>query len=241
MFEVKVINSTALLAPLPIAQANKRILVLAPHPDDFDAIAVTLKAFHNQGSLIGLKVLCPAWSGVEAEFVNSNDPALKAAARQLEQRNSCRLFGLADDQVEFLNLSENAQGELLNETHNVLLLRKALEKFKPDYIFMPHWNDTNSDHRLAFEMLKSFAADSGITCFLNQDPKTIALRADLVTLFDSETAAWKAQLLRCHASQHQRNLRTRNIGFDERILATNRQYAKDFKAEYAEVFEVITL
>ena len=78
------------------------------------------------------------------------------------------------------------------------------------------------------------------TAFLFRDPKTIAMRHDLYAVFGKEDAEWKAQLLRFHQSQHQRNLNTRNHGFDERILRQNHQVAQEFLKNdlYAEVFEL---
>jgi hypothetical protein len=55
-----------------------------------------------------------------------------------------------------------------------------------------------------------------------------------------EEAAWKARLLRFHRSQHERNLKTRNQGFDERVLRLNREIATqiDGSLPYAEAFEL---
>ena len=66
------------------------------------------------------------------------------------------------------------------------------------------------------------------------------MRVDAYMPFGEEEAQWKAQLLRIHDSQHQRNLRSRGYGFDERILQGNRASARELglKEEYAEVFEV---
>jgi hypothetical protein len=66
------------------------------------------------------------------------------------------------------------------------------------------------------------------------------LRPDIYTAFGEEDAQWKAQLLRFHDSQQQRNLNTRGHGFDQRILDTNRQIARELglQAPYAEAFEV---
>jgi len=46
--------------------------------------------------------------------------------------------------------------------------------------------------------------------------------------------------LRLHASQHARNLNTRGLGFDERVLAMNRESAElvDCEQPYAECFEL---
>ena len=86
------------------------------------------------------------------------------------------------------------------------------------------------------------ASEAGypIAALFNRDPKTIGLRTDIYTAFGEEDAQWKAQLLRFHDSQQQRNLNTRGHGFDKRILDTNRQIARELglQAPYAEAFEV---
>ena len=66
------------------------------------------------------------------------------------------------------------------------------------------------------------------------------MRIDCYTEFGEEEAQWKSNLLRFHASQHQRNLNTRNRGFDERILDMNRLSARELGSgkEYAEAFEM---
>ena len=75
---------------------------------------------------------------------------------------------------------------------------------------------------------------------LVRDPKNLGMRVDLLTMYDSEAANWKAGLLRCHRSQHERNLRSRGIGFDERILAPDRAAGATFGFAAAESFEVLS-
>ncbi len=67
------------------------------------------------------------------------------------------------------------------------------------------------------------------------------MRSDLFTGFDADLADWKAQLLRHHRSQQQRNLRTLGIGFDARVLQLNRAAAASLGLDepYAEVFELM--
>ena len=69
------------------------------------------------------------------------------------------------------------------------------------------------------------------------------MRVDLYLDFGEEDAAWKAQLLRLHRSQQERNLRERGIGFDARVLQVNRQAAAALGTPlpYAEVFELMRL
>jgi hypothetical protein len=66
------------------------------------------------------------------------------------------------------------------------------------------------------------------------------MRHDLDTFFGDADARWKAEMLRCHRSQQQRNLNSRGHGFDERILRVNRQAAAGVPGHgtYAEVFEI---
>ena len=82
--------------------------------------------------------------------------------------------------------------------------------------------------------------DYPLAAFLNHDPKTIRMRHDVYLCFGKDDAEWKAQLLRYHRSQHQRNLNHRGYGLDERILMVNRQNAETCAvgAPYAEAFEV---
>ena len=80
------------------------------------------------------------------------------------------------------------------------------------------------------------------------DPKTIRIQHHLVVPFDAGAARWKAGLLREHKSQHERNLESRGIGFDERILRTNREIQRQLQEKviepwrdeciYAEAFQI---
>jgi len=233
-------NHAMMLEELPWPP-QMRILVLAPHPDDFDSIAVTLRSFRERGDEIRLAVLSSSSSGVEDRFCRPPTAAAKAEIRELEQRASCRLFGLPDEFLVFLHLTEDEAGNPNDDEKNYLVVRAHVREARPDLVFLPHRNDPNPGHRLAFEMLRRIReSDFRFLAALNRDPKTLAMRSDLYTFFGEEDARWKAELLRCHQSQHRRNLNTRGYGFDERILRVNRQSAAELpgKGAYAEVFEL---
>jgi LmbE family N-acetylglucosaminyl deacetylase len=218
------------------------ILVLAPHPDDFDAIAITLRFFHERGDSVQLCVLSSSASGVEDSFAGQPSAVAKAAIRENEQQTSCRLFGLPDEALVFLRLPEDEAGDPRDDIANYATVRAHVRVLMPELLFLPHGNDPNPGHRLAFQMLRRLAVESELpfVAFLNRDPKTLHMRSDLYSFFGEESARWKAALLRCHLSQQQRNLNTRGYGFDERILRVNRQAAAEIpgKDVYAEVFEV---
>jgi LmbE family N-acetylglucosaminyl deacetylase len=211
-----------------------RVAVLAPHPDDFDAIGVTMRRLHQKGDRIELAVLTGGANGVLDGFGGAYTPLEKALIREAEQRASCAFFGLPEERLSFLRL----EGEPTDQPR----VREFLDRGRPDMIFLPHGNDANATHRRVYALLRAVAGESGLAArvFLNRDPKTIAMRHDLLTFFGPDDAAWKGELLRHHASQHARCLARYDRGLDERVLAVNRQVATEAgrPGEYAEAFEI---
>lgn len=211
------------------------VLVLAPHPDDFDAIGVTLRRLHERRHELHLAVLTGGANGVDG--AGSRDE--KTALREAEQRDSCRFFGLDASRCHFLRLWEDPLAEAQDDAR----LRAHILGLRPELVFMPHGNDSNATHRRTCQSFCSIAAGERLTlqACLNQDAKTLGMRSDLYTGFDADLADWKAQLLRHHRSQQQRNLRTLGIGFDARVLQLNRAAAASLGLDepYAEVFELM--
>jgi len=228
------------LQSVPFAP-SLNVLVLAPHPDDFDAIGVTLRFFQRNGNALAVGV-ARTGSGVEDSYCSPPTLAVKEAIREKEQRASCGFFGLPESALTFLNLARDERDQPMDCPENVERLSQFILPKRPAFVFLPHGNDTNSGHRRMYAMFKQVVAraDFPVTALLNRDPKTIAMRADVFMPFGEEEGRWKATLLRFHGSQHQRNLNTRGHGFDERILSVNRQTARELaiRAEYAESFEV---
>lgn len=218
----------------------RRWLVLAPHPDDFDAVAVTLRRLAAAGAELWLDVLTGGASGVEDRFVSGWEA--KTAAREAEQRASCALFGLPPGRLRFHRLAEDTDGHMLDDPANADRVWAILNQLEPAGVILPHGNDSNADHRRTFRMFDRWAANRSqpVLALLIRDPKTLGIRLDLLTPFDETDAAWKGALLRCHRSQHERNLRTRGHGLDDRILLVNRTLASEtgLAERYAEGFEV---
>jgi LmbE family N-acetylglucosaminyl deacetylase len=218
------------------------VVVLAPHPDDFDAVAATMRYLHRNGNRIDVAIVTSGESGVESGFGGAFTSVAKAALREKEQLASARFFGLSEDRLTFLRLSEDENGHPEDTRANYLRVRSCLAARRPDLVFLPHWNDPNEGHRRTHALFRQTVREEKLSmaACLNRDPKTVAMREDLHFEFDSETAAWKGELLRLHQSQQQRNLNQRGHGFDERVLGVNRQVAAawNLAGRYAEVFEL---
>ncbi|MFA6561670.1 MAG: PIG-L family deacetylase [Verrucomicrobiia bacterium] len=222
--------------------AELRLFVLAPHPDDFDAIAVTLRFFQQNGNPIHLAVVSGSASGVLDEFCSPPDNATKAAVREQEQRDSLRFFGLGEECAAFLRLKEDDAGAPLDDAENEEAIRHQLLAHQPQIVFLPHGADSNAGHRRVHAMFLRAAAalDEPPAAFLIRDPKTLSFRYDLCMPFDEEAAHWKRRLLLHHRSQEHRNRQQRGCGFDDRILDVNRQIATELNcgAPFAEAFQV---
>lgn len=218
-----------------------RLLVTAPHPDDFDAIGCTLKFLAGRGHSLNVIVVCTG-SGVEDSYATGLTLAGKTQLREREQRNSARFFGLPDNHLTFIRLNTDTEDQPLDEPENLRRLETLVLAKAPDIIFLPHGNDSNGGHRVTYSLVRKIAQrmPSRPALMLVRDPKTISMRADLYFPFGENEASWKAELLRRHDTQHQRNLNARGHGFDERILKVNRQIARELSLTepFAEAFEL---
>lgn len=231
-----------LALPSLVIPSSWRVVVLAPHPDDFEQFAETMRVLRDNGNPIDLAVVTSGASGVEDGFKDAWTREAKAALREDEQRDGCRRFGLPEAALTLLRLSEDDNGDPEDNAVNRASIEAYLEASRPALVFLPHGHDPNEGHRRTYTFFRHavrHARLSGMAC-LGRDPKTVAMRFDLFSPFGEAQAAWKAEILLAHQSQHQRNLHTRGFGFDERILRVNRAIAAELGLPdpFAEVFEL---
>jgi LmbE family N-acetylglucosaminyl deacetylase len=222
--------------------SDLRLLVLAPHPDDFDEIAVSLKHFQSLGVEIGLLVLTGASSGVLDSFANPPTKESKQAIREREQRAALDFFCLPQKSAEFLYLPEDQHGELVLTPSTQETIAIRFKSFSPDIVTLPYGYDTNSGHQRTFLLLREIGISSKkpLLALYQKDPKTISIQLEAYTAFDESIAAWKGEMLRFHQSQQTRNLAARNYGIDERILRMNQGIAQELGIQfpYAEGFQI---
>ncbi|MCP3967094.1 MAG: PIG-L family deacetylase [Lentisphaerae bacterium] len=219
-----------------------RVWVCAPHPDDFDAVAVTLQKFQTKGAEIFLSVMSSGANGVEDSFCDPPTIENKERVREQEQMESCRIFGLPEENIKFLHLKTNEDGLIADLDENYEPVKEVFDQLKPDVVVLPHGKDTSFDHQLGWMYVQEMAGTrmKPLVALYNRDPKTINMREDIFTEFGDSAAKWKSRLLLCHQSQHMRNLNTRNIGFAERILQVNEEIAEraSMDSPFAEAFEL---
>jgi len=222
--------------------SDLRLLVLAPHPDDFDEIAVSLKHFQSLGLEIGLLVLTGASSGVLDSFANPPTKESKQAIREREQRAALDFFCLPQKSVEFLYLPEDKHGELALTSSTQETVASRFKSFSPDIVTLPYGYDTNGGHQRTFLLLREIGKSSKkpLLALYQKDPKTISIQLEAYMAFDESMAAWKGKMLRFHQSQQTRNVASRHHGIDERILRVNRAIAHelDIPFPYAEGFQI---
>jgi len=174
----------------------------------------------------------------------------KGKIRQKEQTLSAEMFGLDADRLAFLGIEEDKQ---IDSPGNLARIKDHLETVEPDIVIMPIGKDPNRTHAWVYQAFRKCAkelilkTEKPIVALYNEDPKTIEIRKDLFVLFGEEGADWKRALLKIHDSQQERNIYSRGMGFDERILRMNHlswtQLLETLtpvasSAKYAEVFEI---
>jgi LmbE family N-acetylglucosaminyl deacetylase len=234
-----------------------RVLVLGPHPDDPESVAITCRLLMQSGCEIWYAIATMSPSGVEDDYAQirrNRDPISlqekKSKIRQKEQTQSAEMFGLMQDRLAFLGIEGD---EELDSPKNLTRIREHLESVEPDIVIMPIGKDPNQTHAWVYQAFRKCANDlilkteKPIVALYNEDPKTTEIRKDLFVLFGKEDAEWKGALLRVHDSQQERNIHARGTGFDERILRMNHLSWRHLVeistpvgllAKYAEVFEI---
>ena len=183
--------------------------------------------------------------------------------RRGEQQAGCNFFEEkypGSVTLKFLELEESGAPDYAYATRGQTLLTPVnfdafalyLSEVDPDVVMLPAVYETlpaaepspmpggpgNAGHYRCGKLVEEALRRSGRPTALLQhgDPKTVSMRHDLFTPYDAETREWKAEMLRLHESQHVRNLETRGVGFDSRILAPELVNAKELAGARWEVW-----
>jgi N-acetylglucosamine malate deacetylase 1 len=131
--------------PLNRSDFSMRILVIAPHPDDetLGCGGALLKHKQNGDSLSWLVATRghePQWS---AELLDRKEDEIRevADAYRFEQVFRLNFPTIRLDTIPLDQL--------------IVPIRDAIAEAKPDWVYLNHWGDVHSDHRVLFEATMS--------------------------------------------------------------------------------------
>lgn len=145
----------AFMKASPAAAKPRRILVLAPHPDD-ETIGCggTLVRHADDGDRIAVVFLTSGELGLKQL------PREQAwAIREAEARRAGKVLGLAA--LEFLRLPDWFVGDSINDGGK--RLGPVLEREAPDLVYVPHPQEWHPDHQAALAVLREALERAGRT------------------------------------------------------------------------------
>ncbi|OGD57156.1 hypothetical protein A2V71_01865 [Candidatus Berkelbacteria bacterium RBG_13_40_8] len=209
----------------------KKILVLAPHPDDdVFGLGGTISKLTKSGAEVTVAYFCDGSEGVpQISNLKSQISKELIETRKREARESGKILGVSE-QVFF----GYHDGKLAAGSAAVRALIDLLGKVKPDIIFVPHFCDNHPDHRVVneilFNSLTQFKSHLEIWAYEIWTPIIPNRIVDINSEID-----FKKRAIAVHQSQ----LKTR--GYDKGILGLN-QYRAEINnlSGHAEAFFAAT-
>ena len=121
---------------------NKKILVVAAHPDDevLGCGGTLLKHAKNNDEILLLFVSDGESSRIKSKkkILYRKKQAIKVA--KIIKANKPIFLNFPDNQLDKINILKIAKK-----------FEEVVEKFRPDIVYTHHYNDLNVDHRLTFE------------------------------------------------------------------------------------------
>lgn len=142
----------------------ERHLIFAPHPDDeqIGCAAVIVRAVRaGEGVRVVIITAGQNLLAVCAGIAADPSPAEVGRHREAESLRSCRILGLADEQVVFLGHEDGAvdrdSGAITADCH------KHITDFQPTRIYCTSMWDEHPDHRAALHAVAAARAAAGST------------------------------------------------------------------------------
>lgn len=176
---------------------GRRVLVLAPHPDDESAGPGALLAAHAaRGDDVSVVF---ATTGVHGDPEGARDPAAYVALRRREAEAACDVLGVGArvfwDYPDGMTVTED------DLSHVAALIGVLLRDGAPDVIYAPHPGECHADHHvLGLAALSAHAACASRAALYGYEVWSPLAAPDLV-LDVTGTYPAKLRALRCYASQ----------------------------------------
>ncbi|MEF2072207.1 PIG-L deacetylase family protein [Consotaella aegiceratis] len=146
------------------ALSTRRVLVIAPHPDD-EALGcggLLARLAHRGGRV---HVVFVTDGGASHPRSQHWPRARLAAQRELEAAEALRRLGLAAQDRSFLRLSDAAMPPLETPDGATALstLTAIVQSFEPDLVLLPWRRDPHCDHRDAWALTQAALKRTGLT------------------------------------------------------------------------------
>ena len=205
-----------------------RVLVLSPHPDD-ESIGCggTLRRHVLKGDVVRVIFLTSGEKGG-----HGLPPEKTGPVREKEAEKAARILGL--QKTEFWR---QADGMLRISNKLVARLRRILEKWLPDVLYVTHAKEMLPDHRAAARLvrraLRKMIRGFKIPDVLMFEVWTPIQKTDVIVDISAHVRA-KTAAIRSYQSQ------CKFVGFDEAALGLSRYRGELYSwpgGDYAEVFE----
>lgn len=187
---------------------GKRVLSLAPHPDDETIGCGGSLALHVQaGDPVKVVFLT---NGAKGDSTGKVDKEEYVALRRGEAEEACKSLGITD--VEFWGYEDR---ELAGSKGKLTRLTNLLNEFKPDLVYAPSPLEFHPDHRAAAQVLQdaigSCEPDFDIACYEANQPLRVNVLVDITPVLPI-----KREAIDCYQSQ------LREMPYGEICLSLNR-------------------
>lgn len=200
---------------------GKKILVVAPHPDDDIIGCGGTVALHRQlGHTVSMLYLTDGEKGVR----NMN-ATRSAEVRKNEAVRGAGKVDVTPDHLYYLHLRD---GDVINQCGTNYDLRDILEEVDPDVIYLPSFLEQHRDHYAANVLLKNNLINSVTIAAYEVWTPLVPNRLINITA----TMEAKREALKQHASQ------LKELDYLDAVTGLNRYRAAMFRkeVEYAEAF-----
>ena len=196
---------------IPYAASNltgKRVLSLAPHPDDETIGCGGSLALHIQAG-DSVKVIFLT-NGAKGDSKGKVDKDEYVALRRMEAVEACKCLGITD--IEFWGYEDRA---LAGSKGKLSRIRDLLNDFKPELVYVPSPLEFHPDHRAAALLLQdaivSCESDFDVACYEANQPLRVNVLVDITPVLDM-----KRKAIECYQSQ------LREMPYGEICLSLNR-------------------
>jgi LmbE family N-acetylglucosaminyl deacetylase len=120
---------------------GRRAVVFAPHQDD-EALGCGGTIIRKRAA--GAEVTVVFMTDGSASHPDLIPGAELARIRAAEALASCRILGVPDERVLFLELKDGEMMRQLGEAER--RVREVLRRYRPEEVFIPHYHDGSPDH-----------------------------------------------------------------------------------------------